>query len=63
MANSPLTLTEFIDICYSGLKAKFDLSTTEEKETIMAQFNKTLPGLGDALNGDRKDLDLVISGA
>ena len=27
-----MTLAEFIDMNYSGLKAKFDLSTDEEKE-------------------------------
>ena len=52
-----LSLEEFINISYSGLKAKFDLSTKEEKAAIMERLNATLAGLGDALNKERADLE------
>ena len=51
-----MTLAEFIDMNYSGLKAKFDLSTDEEKLDIMKKLNEVLPGLGDALSRERSDL-------
>ena len=38
--DTPMTLFEFIDISYSGLKAKFDLSTDEEKDAIIDKLNK-----------------------
>ena len=50
-------MAEFIDISYSGLKAKFDLSTDEEKDEIIARLNAVHPGLGDALSNEREDLE------
>ena len=61
--SAPLTLSEFIEMSYSGLKAKFDLSTEEEKAAIIARLNAILPGLGDALSNERADLDRVASQA
>ena len=47
--NTPMTIPEFIESCYSGLKAKFDLSTDEEKDAIIERLNKVQSGLGTAL--------------
>ena len=58
-----MTLFEFIDISYSGLKAKFDLSTDEEKDAIIDKLNKIQPGLGDALIKEREDLENAIKHA
>ena len=58
-----ITLAEFIDMSYSGLKAKFDLSTDQEKLEIMARLNDILPGLGDALSRERSDLNRVTQDA
>ena len=62
-ARPSLTLADFIDINYSGLKAKFDLSTDEEKVEIMTRLNNVLSGLGDAIGKEREDLDRVIEEA
>merc|ERR1712032_103700 len=48
---------------YSGLKAKFDLSTDEEKLDIMKKLNEVLPGLGDALSRERSDLVRITQDA
>ena len=61
--DTPMTLFEFIDISYSGLKAKFDLSTDEEKDVIIDKLNKIQPGLGNALSKEREDLEQAIKDA
>ena len=58
-----MTLFEFIDISYSGLKAKFDLSTDAEKDAIIERLNTIQPGLGDALSKEREDLERAITDA
>ena len=59
--NTPMTIPEFIESCYSGLKAKFDLSTDEEKDAIIERLNKVQSGLGTALSKEREDLESMIS--
>ena len=58
-----MTMSEFIESCYSGLKAKFDLSTDEDKKAIVDKLNKVQPGLGTALSKEREDLETIIKSA